>query len=87
MKVPVRVQYYHHFIVHHTLLNNNCPCYFLDVSNETRTQLVFGIGEFDEYRIESDTVITFCLKELRAILHLAEVLSQPINIHFDRPGR
>ncbi|KAL7286043.1 hypothetical protein TKK_0019652 [Trichogramma kaykai] len=58
-----------------------------NVSNETRTQCNFSVGEFDEYNIESDTIITFCLKELRAILSLADILSQPIDIHFERPGR
>jgi hypothetical protein len=45
------------------------------------------MGEFEEYKIDSETTITFCLKELRAILHFAEVLLQPINIYFDRAGR
>ncbi|XP_011506336.1 PREDICTED: cell cycle checkpoint control protein RAD9A [Ceratosolen solmsi marchali] len=58
-----------------------------NLSNETRTQLVFGMGEFDEYKINSNTTITFCLKELRAILHFAEILAQPIHIHFDCAGR
>ncbi|XP_014215016.1 cell cycle checkpoint control protein RAD9A [Copidosoma floridanum] len=58
-----------------------------NVSNETRTQLVFGAREFDKYAIESDTVITFCLKELRAILCFSEALGQPIEINFDKPGK
>ncbi|XP_031778714.1 cell cycle checkpoint control protein RAD9A [Nasonia vitripennis] len=58
-----------------------------NICNETRTQLQFGVGEFDEYTVESDTVITFCLKEFRAIMGLTDAIAQPINIHFDRPGR
>lgn len=57
------------------------------VSHETRTQLVFGAGEFDEYAIETDTAVTFCMKELRAILHFSEALAQPIEINFDKPGK
>ncbi|XP_058806198.1 cell cycle checkpoint control protein RAD9B isoform X2 [Phymastichus coffea] len=54
---------------------------------ESRTQLVFGGGEFDSYAIEFETTITFCLKELRAILHFSEALQHPIEIYFDRPGK
>ncbi|KAJ8679885.1 hypothetical protein QAD02_015672 [Eretmocerus hayati] len=57
------------------------------VANETRTQLVFGVPEFDEYTIDSEMAITFCLKEFRAMTVFSEALSHPIDVYFDRPGR
>ena len=57
------------------------------MSNVTRTQIVLGVGEFDEYKIEADTSITFCLKELRAILSFAEAVNLPINMYFELAGR
>ncbi|KAG7209320.1 hypothetical protein KM043_015431 [Ampulex compressa] len=56
-------------------------------SNVTRTQLVLTIGEFDQYVIGNETTITFCMKELRAILGFAELVGTPINIHFEVAGR
>ena len=61
---------------------------FSDLTNETRTQLVLGSGEFENYTIGSNTsVITFCLKELRALLHFAEGSNLVVHIHFETAGR
>ncbi|XP_054006441.1 cell cycle checkpoint control protein RAD9A isoform X1 [Hylaeus anthracinus] len=57
------------------------------LSNTTRTQLVLGKGEFDQYNINKDTSITFCMKEFKAILSLAEVIGIPIGIYFVEAGR
>ncbi|XP_070166104.1 cell cycle checkpoint control protein RAD9A isoform X1 [Polyergus mexicanus] len=55
--------------------------------NTTRTQLAFGIGEFDRYIMGNETTITFCLKEVRALLAFSESIGIPININFETAGR
>lgn len=57
------------------------------ISNTTRTQLALGIGEFDRYAIGSDTTITFCMKEFKAILSFSENVSVPISVYFEAAGR
>ncbi|RLU17917.1 hypothetical protein DMN91_010156 [Ooceraea biroi] len=46
----------------------------LVMANTTRTQLALGIGEFERYTVSenSQTSITFCLKELRSLLTFSE---------------
>ncbi|KAK6191327.1 hypothetical protein SNE40_003046 [Patella caerulea] len=51
------------------------------------TEMHLDPNEFDNCQLGVDTEITFCLKELRAILGFAEVISLPINMHFERAGR
>lgn len=51
------------------------------------TEMMLAPEEFDNYQIGVDTEVTFCLKELRAILTFAEFSSQPINMHFETSGR
>ncbi|XP_050457236.1 cell cycle checkpoint control protein RAD9B isoform X2 [Cataglyphis hispanica] len=55
--------------------------------NTTRTQLSFGVGEFDRYIMGNETTITFCLKEVRALLTFSESIGIPININFETAGR
>ncbi|KAM0725546.1 Cell cycle checkpoint control protein RAD9A [Formica fusca] len=55
--------------------------------NTTRTQLAFGVGEFDRYIMGNETTITFCLKEVRALLIFSESIGIPININFETAGR
>ncbi|XP_031834307.2 cell cycle checkpoint control protein Rad9 isoform X1 [Nomia melanderi] len=57
------------------------------LSNTTRTQLALGRGEFDKYNINSDTSITFCMKEFKAILNFAETVLIPISIYFEQAGK
>ncbi|XP_051158632.1 cell cycle checkpoint control protein RAD9A [Leptopilina boulardi] len=57
------------------------------LSHGTRTQIVLGVGEFDHYTIGSNANVTFCLKELRAILAFAEIVNLPINVNFEDAGR
>ncbi|XP_034945317.1 cell cycle checkpoint control protein RAD9A [Chelonus insularis] len=58
-----------------------------NVSNSTRTQLAPAIGEFDTYIIGQNACITFCMKEVRAILLFAEIVSLPIHMFFEIAGR
>lgn len=58
-----------------------------NIANITRTQLVLFRGEFDKYSVNTETVITFCMKELRAILNFAEFVKLPINIYLETAGR
>ncbi|XP_076380796.1 cell cycle checkpoint control protein Rad9 [Megalopta genalis] len=57
------------------------------LSNTTRTQLALGRGEFDRYDINTDTSITFCMKEFKAILNFAETVLIPISIYFEQAGK
>ncbi|KAF7380250.1 hypothetical protein HZH66_014605 [Vespula vulgaris] len=58
-----------------------------NIANVTRTQLVLGRGEFDRYSVNTETTITFCMKELRAILNFAEFVKLPISIYLESAGR
>lgn len=55
--------------------------------NTTRTQLALGIGEFDRYTIGNETGVTFCLKEVRALLAFSESVGVPITASFGTAGR
>ncbi|XP_012061347.1 PREDICTED: cell cycle checkpoint control protein RAD9A [Atta cephalotes] len=74
-------------ITPHKLLFRN---YVDDASlmvNTTRTQLAFGIGEFDRYTFGNETSITFCLKEVKALLVFSESVGIPITASFGTAGR
>lgn len=58
-----------------------------DLSKITRTQLALGVGEFDQYKIGTDTSITFCVKEFKAVLNFAEAVSLPVSVHFETAGK
>lgn len=58
-----------------------------DLSKVIRTQVTLKPAEFDGYNIGADTMITFTLKEFKALLAFAEALSLPIQIHFETTGR
>ncbi|KAJ6646896.1 Cell cycle checkpoint control protein RAD9A, partial [Pseudolycoriella hygida] len=51
-----------------------------------RTKLTLKSQEFSEYHISVPTTITFCLKELRAILNFADALSLDMTINFETAG-
>ncbi|XP_003706330.2 cell cycle checkpoint control protein Rad9 [Megachile rotundata] len=57
------------------------------LSNTTRTQLALGKGEFDRYDINSETSITFCMKEFKSLLTFAELVGVPIGTYFEGAGR
>ncbi|XP_048252561.1 cell cycle checkpoint control protein RAD9A-like isoform X2 [Haliotis rufescens] len=58
-----------------------------DQAKVVHTELTLTPEEFDNCQVGVDTEITFCLKELRAILAFTEVTNLPLNIHFETPGR
>ncbi|GBP70081.1 Cell cycle checkpoint control protein RAD9B [Eumeta japonica] len=58
----------------------------VDFSKLIRTQISLKPAEFDTYAINSDTVITFTLKEFKALLAFAEALNLPIQLHFQTTG-
>eukprot|EP01097_Dermamoeba_algensis_P012152 TRINITY_DN997_c0_g1_i2.p1 TRINITY_DN997_c0_g1~~TRINITY_DN997_c0_g1_i2.p1 ORF type:complete len:434 (-),score=102.74 TRINITY_DN997_c0_g1_i2:1587-2888(-) len=52
------------------------------------TELTLFSHDFDEYHVEREGVeLTFCLKEVKAILSFCEVLGQPVSIFYERGGR
>ncbi|XP_045625079.1 cell cycle checkpoint control protein RAD9A-like [Procambarus clarkii] len=57
-----------------------------DPGKAIHTMLTLESGEFDDYNISSECEVTFCLKELRAILAFAEPVNLPISSHFSEPG-
>ncbi|ESO94828.1 hypothetical protein LOTGIDRAFT_232267 [Lottia gigantea] len=59
----------------------------VDPKKVVLTEMHLNPKEFDTCQLGVDAEITFCLKELRAILGLADVISLPLNIHFERAGR
>ncbi|XP_052074253.1 cell cycle checkpoint control protein RAD9A-like [Mytilus californianus] len=58
-----------------------------DPNKVVHTVVHLAPEEFDNCQVGVDTDITFCLKELRAILGFAEALNMPLNIHFESAGR
>ncbi|KAK7922084.1 hypothetical protein WMY93_008986 [Mugilogobius chulae] len=50
------------------------------------TELCLSSDEFDQFSVQTQNSITFCLKELRGLLIFAESTGLPISIHFDEPG-
>lgn len=51
-----------------------------------RSQLKLKPSEFVHYKVEQDTVITFCIKEFRAFLLFAEALNAEMTLEFDDAG-
>lgn len=58
-----------------------------DPNKVVHTVVHLDPDEFENCQVGVDTDITFCLKELRAILGFAEALNMPININFESGGR
>uniref|UniRef100_A0A0A9WPV6 Cell cycle checkpoint control protein RAD9A n=1 Tax=Lygus hesperus TaxID=30085 RepID=A0A0A9WPV6_LYGHE len=52
-----------------------------------RTELCFHPTEFENYSVSNPTSVTFCFKELRAVLAFAEPSGLPIICKFSTPGR
>ncbi|XP_075238334.1 cell cycle checkpoint control protein Rad9 [Lycorma delicatula] len=53
-----------------------------------RTELGLLAGEFEMYSVKEEPVsVTFCLKQLRAIVSFAEPSGLPITVFFEAPGR
>ncbi|CAH0696841.1 unnamed protein product [Spodoptera exigua] len=58
-----------------------------DLTKIIRTQISLKPAEFDSYMIGTETVITFSLKEFRALLTFSEALNLPLQLHFETTGR
>ncbi|XP_037092444.1 LOW QUALITY PROTEIN: cell cycle checkpoint control protein RAD9A-like [Pollicipes pollicipes] len=58
-----------------------------DPAKAIRTVLALSPAEFDGYTIGADCEVTFCLRELRAVLLFTEPLAVPLALSFDGPGR
>lgn len=51
-----------------------------------RSKLKLKPSEFAHYKVDHDTVITFCIKEFRAFLLFAEALNAEMTLEFDEAG-
>ncbi|CAH0595406.1 unnamed protein product [Chrysodeixis includens] len=68
------------------ILRNYIDC-SIDLTKIIRTQITLKPAEFDSYVIGTETIITFSLKEFRALLAFAEALNLPLQLHFETTGR
>ena len=50
--------------------------------NDIRTEICVNKDEFDNYKIDNETEVTFCLKELRAVLLFSDSVSLPLTANF-----
>uniref|UniRef100_A0A0B6ZL02 Cell cycle checkpoint control protein RAD9A n=1 Tax=Arion vulgaris TaxID=1028688 RepID=A0A0B6ZL02_9EUPU len=58
-----------------------------DPHKVVHTELTLSPEEFEQYQAGVDADITFCLKELRAILAFADIAGLPVTLHFESAGR
>lgn len=58
-----------------------------DPNQIIHTELTLEKEEFEQYELEEEAIITFSLKELRAIISFAESCNVPIVINFQTPGK
>ena len=69
-----------HLIIDHDL-------FILESLKSVHTQLCLVSGEWCEYKINKPCDVTFCLKELRAIMGFTEANSLDVNINFEGSGK
>lgn len=50
------------------------------------TELTMQPSEFQSWQVQQDSTVTYCLKELRAIIAFADAFSLPLEASFDTPG-
>lgn len=48
---------------------------------------IFRPEEFENYKIAEEATITFCMRELRAILNFAESMNISVSANFEGPGK
>ncbi|KAK3582960.1 hypothetical protein CHS0354_019970 [Potamilus streckersoni] len=58
-----------------------------DPTKVVHTELRLEPEEFDNIQVGVDSEVTFCLKEMRAILAFAEATNLPISLKFETAGR
>lgn len=58
-----------------------------DISHVPTTQVSLYPDEFEDYQTGVDTSITFCLKELRAILVFTSALGDALSLRFETAGK
>ncbi|KAK2168680.1 hypothetical protein LSH36_15g16012 [Paralvinella palmiformis] len=58
-----------------------------DPNKIIHTQMRLNPEEFQVFQVGVNAEVTFCLKELRAVLHFSESANLPISIHFESPGK
>ncbi|GIY22565.1 cell cycle checkpoint control protein RAD9A [Caerostris darwini] len=58
-----------------------------DPNKIVHTELTLESEEFDLFEVEQETKITFCLKELKAILNFCEGFNVPVSIKCQTGGR
>ncbi|CAF4884588.1 unnamed protein product [Pieris macdunnoughi] len=68
------------------IMRNYVDCN-IDLTKVIRTQINIKPTEFDSYVIGTETIITFTLKEFKALLAFAEALSLPLQLQFEITGK
>ena len=58
-----------------------------DLTKVIKTKMAIVAEEFDKYQIGVDTEVTFCLKELKAIVTFADTIGLNLDIHFESAGK
>ena len=59
----------------------------LDAKKTVHTELTMQPSEFEEYAIDLEASVTFCLKELRSIISFADSMGLPISACLSEGGR
>jgi len=57
-----------------------------DMGKVLLTELKIANSEFERFDVALEREVTFCLKELRAILTFQDAVALPLDIYFDDPG-
>ena len=65
-----------------------CPVYFVDMTKAVHTVLTMQNSEFDRFSVGLESSpVTYCLKELRAIIGFADSFRLSLSIDFDSGGK
>ncbi|XP_053555734.1 cell cycle checkpoint control protein RAD9B [Bombina bombina] len=59
----------------------------IDFSKAMHTEIHLSPDEFDYFQVGVDSEVTFCLKEFRGLLALAEATNNHISVYFSKPGK
>ena len=52
-----------------------------------QTEVKMLPGEFVQFTVPGTREVTFCLREMRAIIAYQDILGVPLQLNFDAPGR